>query len=340
VGFFFHDPRRVAKVAPLFRPPLWGDELFDAVGHTGDDPLTDAQRRQVQRPWCEVLDEVLSKLTLPEDDALRTRRVWHELADGGPWLEVAPPCERHGWSLEACDCKRGGRVRHRFGNVLVPCLQDLELTERRLRDVVEARSGTPPAGLAALVAVVDDDAELRAAMEHEVGAPLATELWGHVRDAVRDDNAATVVHAAKLCARLGRPWTTARCTARRMTTYSRPESGIGRSDFLELNPDGFTARRDDDGEPIRIERCCDQDVRAWRALLQTGCRNRGDAVRQLFHLFRGYQKAHTREAPALGVVEIDRCSEVADVPGVLWCFVRTRDGVSARIPVLERFVEQ
>lgn len=98
VAFFFHHPDRLKKVGSFFLPPLWGQALFDAVGHTGPDPLSDKQRDQAESvggalvalpvSWQERLDEVLAVVRFGDADRQTIRELWEELAGVGPHQEL------------------------------------------------------------------------------------------------------------------------------------------------------------------------------------------------------------------------------------------------------------
>jgi hypothetical protein len=52
VAFFCYTPQRLGKVSALFKPPIWGARLFEAVGHRGGDPYAarDARPKRQAAP--------------------------------------------------------------------------------------------------------------------------------------------------------------------------------------------------------------------------------------------------------------------------------------------------
>jgi hypothetical protein len=343
VGFFFHAPARVKKVGCFFRPPLWGQALFDAVGHAGPDPLSKEYSAQVTAtvvkalpaPWKEVLERVLNSVSFGVGDRQTMSELWEELAGVAPRGEFMSPCEIHDWDYQPCRCDkpydpnrpRPPCIRHRFSRSLGRCLADPALTEQRLRGVIDATNELLPERLDVIVKRAQacgnppTEWELRhvvAEIEKETCDPLGDELRRHVEEELKKVLARftgdeirrrldRVAKAAKLSACYGYDWGQARYEASEMDGNHVFQGGMlfETQDYVQEDEHGWPVR-DAHGEFTVIPRFCRMDVHAWRHFLELGGwdTGAGDDVHKLFCLFRNYHQKNLVEMPHPGILRV------------------------------------
>jgi hypothetical protein len=217
-------------------------------------------------------------------------------------------------------------IRRRFSRSLGHCLKNPDLTEERLRAVVDTTNELLPARLDAIVervraggteawhvhdVVTEVESEcctrlpdeLRLAVEAEVQKVVAA---GAPSDSLRR-RIDRIVKAAKLSSCYGSEWATAWSEASEMDGTHVFQGGalFETGDYFEEDDAGKVLWDDDADTFIYVRRFCPDDVRAWRHFLQLGGWNKGDDVHQLFRLFKNYQQKHTVVIPWPGVLKVE-----------------------------------